>query len=1138
VRALSAFISSGGSRYTTRTYAYSVLGFWEWLDAKRGQLPTPDELSREDAVAYERWLRESGENLTRYRLSVDPARSMDLAIYDYVRGNPGITVLDIRRMLLSSGRYSVPGGLYLDQSCDGLHKYLGALVIGKVLRREPTMEQLRSDPEFRRISSEDAQDIFRYFIDPGHDQSQDRVCGNATRIGVLAAFWTYMASQGENLPGSAEPLIRFNIWLPVLRRVREQASSYQAERRAVSTPGGSLFSRVLATTYRSTHGDRALEAAEAAIRGEVLPGRRGKFSDLRDRAMLLVMLQAGGPRASEVQNMRRGDLSADLSELLIRGKRNKVRRVPVPPAAADAIRQMTERISTVVERMQAKGRRVDRFRDLLSENAPLLPAIRYWGANKWSDDSCGLTRAGIAMRLRYLAKRAGFKSGSREFAMMHPHGIRRLFAKQHMASGTPLNVLQALMGHASGATTLRYAEERDVAALRTGAFGASGAEPAFEAAPAPREAAKASLPAAEPARGPQKPETAAETPREPVPEPIPTPTVVRVLREPSKPRKKKTECVVVAPTCRALPVGPERTLCDVYETNWGEEGDRTRIQFGKELGELKGKATGLVVYEEQSELEEPEIGSFGETRRLTHVYCGRETGLVWWSGTNGDLKPELPVASTRQIGERCSPDDRSELCSGLVALWNRWMDDDSKGPTAAGALALWTAEMIETAGQVEIEVRARAGEWVWPMAPIEETVLGGSKRYPEARSVFREHQDQRILEWFEKVAWQFRTSVSRETGVRKGELGKSARVRKVLGGDFKPPDWYALEDPLAALEPSDRADALDLAAALTRGTLVDERARWGPVSRKALSDLFQAMVSYDRALENVRTERHRVKHGDPDGSIQRSAAVRQASLEQAKKDAARVAVVANTLLQSLGVEGANLIKLSEQRVRVRRAEAAKRRPVWKWRLDLVRELFGPEPADDLYVQLASRHADNPPLQDFRSLLDPDWKAGTIRQPPEFIREWAREHGTHSECVARRLARHMWELFSASRGEKRPFDKASVLVNYVAAMSAYRVPCPAAQERQLRDLLRWEKLDIPIYEVWRRAFGTRLSAEEERKLLEARWEGEDEDEDTYEPSYFPEEFMQANPSGLDREKARKSTPNPLLLLLLLLPFVPP
>jgi hypothetical protein len=133
---------------------------------------------------------------------------------------------------------------------------------------------------------------------------------------------------------------------------------------------------------------------------------------------------------------------------------------------------------------------------------------------------------------------------------------------------------------------------------------------------------------------------------------------------------------------------------------------------------------------------------------------------------------------------------------------------------------------------------------------------------------------------------------------------------------------------------------------------------------------------------------------------------------------------------------------------------------------------------------------------------------------------------------------MWELFAESRGSGRPFDKRSVLVNYVAAMSAYRIPCPASQELQLRAALRWEDVKIPIYETWSKAWGKRLSEEQQRMLAAQRYEYEDEDEDVYEPQFSLEEYMQQNPSGLDRKKGRWSLPHPLLLLLILIPFLPP
>lgn len=1138
IRALTGFIGSGGSRHTTRTYAYAVLGLWEWLDSVGRGLPTPDELTRDDAVDYERWLRESGENLIRYRLAADPARAMDLAIYDYAMTNAGCTVRDIRDRLLAMGRFSTGGTLYVDQRCKGgLHRYLGAMVINKALRREPTVEQVRSMPEYREVlRSGDVADVFRYYPGDGSRPDEDRVCGNATRIGVLAAFWAYMAAQGENRPGSEEPLLRFNVWAPVLKRVREQAESHQADRRAVRTPGGELFARVLATTYRSSHGDAALQAAEAAIRGEVIPSTRGKFADLRDRALLLVMLQAGGPRASEVQGMRREDISDDLATLTIRGKRNKVRTVPVPPAAADAIARMTGRIAGIVERRRSQGKRVERFEELLLPSAPLLPGIRYWGANRWADESCGLTRAGIAMRLRHLAKSAGLAPGSQEFAQMHPHGIRRLFAKMEMASGTPLNVLQAKMGHSSGATTLRYAEERDVESLRTAAFGGA-ARVGQEAIPGRLGRVQGPVmppEAPEPERRALPPSTAYVEPERPVPEPIPTPSVVRVVREQTKPaRRREPEAKTVAEACAIVPVGAARTLCDVYESTWGERGNRQRITKGKGVQALRGEAAVMTAMM-PVEVVDQEFTAFGETKRMEHVYAGKSTGLVWWAGTNGDLSAEMPVPSLAQLGEECGPETRSALCQRLVGLWSEWSENDERGPTAASALGMWVAEFLETAAQVDQEITARDGLWLEHLAPIEETKLGGTKREPEARSVFREHSEDRIMEWFRNVAWQYRTSTAREDY---GELEASKRPKKVVGAAFRPPPWYALEDPLADLPPPDRDDALDLVAALTRGVLVSRAARWGALSRKGCSDLMHAISDYDKALDDLREAKHKSGTG-PEYKEARAQAV-----AAKEREAAQAAVLANTLFVSLGApQEFSIIKAVTRRVKTRRAAMQKRRSVWRFHLDVIRDVFGDGPADDVYVALVARHMANPPLQgkELKDLLDPDWDAGTIRHPPEVIREWALKYGTHSECVGRRLARHMWELFVSARG-RGPFSRRDELVNYVTSMAAYRVPCPASMEAKLRALLRWEKVDIPIYEKWSRAFGT--SATDYPELPSGVYGQEQEPSDETRAAFeefedYGENAFRRNPESLPLARASKSLPNPLLLLLLLIPFVPP
>jgi hypothetical protein len=155
-----------------------------------------------------------------------------------------------------------------------LAKRLGCLVDNKTLTRTPSLEQIRRGqvdvglpPHVARrvgIDLPAPPEIFSYGT-PQYDTAPSaRASTVASRLAALSAFWEYLMQSGENL-GSAEPLLRINIWVELLRQAQRQAPSQQRAARARKTPGPELFLRLLATTFQRRFGDAALGAAEAQM---------------------------------------------------------------------------------------------------------------------------------------------------------------------------------------------------------------------------------------------------------------------------------------------------------------------------------------------------------------------------------------------------------------------------------------------------------------------------------------------------------------------------------------------------------------------------------------------------------------------------------------------------------------------------------------------------------------------------------------------------------------------------------------------------------------------------------------------------------------------------------------------------------
>jgi integrase/recombinase XerD len=143
---------------------------------------------------------------------------------------------------------------------------------------------------------------------------------------------------------------------------------------------------------------------------------------------LLELLYATGMRVSELVSLPADVLTRDGAFLVIRGKGNKERLVPLSGGAKRA--------------MEAHARAS------LDEGAPV-------NGPRWlfpADSATGhLARQVFARDLKALAARAGIPAAS-----VSPHVLRHAFASHLLANGADLRVVQELLGHADISTTQIY----------------------------------------------------------------------------------------------------------------------------------------------------------------------------------------------------------------------------------------------------------------------------------------------------------------------------------------------------------------------------------------------------------------------------------------------------------------------------------------------------------------------------------------------------------------------------------------------------------------------------------------------------------------------------------------------------------
>ena len=146
---------------------------------------------------------------------------------------------------------------------------------------------------------------------------------------------------------------------------------------------------------------------------------------LRDTAMI-ELLYSSGLRVSELCGLRRNSLRRNPATVIVRGKGDKERVVPVGPAAEQAVRIFLEQGWAALD----AGR-----------GSPFLFLGRGGKA---------LTRQAFWKNLRRYALVAGIT------VELSPHTLRHSFATHLLSGGADLRSVQAMLGHADIATTEIY----------------------------------------------------------------------------------------------------------------------------------------------------------------------------------------------------------------------------------------------------------------------------------------------------------------------------------------------------------------------------------------------------------------------------------------------------------------------------------------------------------------------------------------------------------------------------------------------------------------------------------------------------------------------------------------------------------
>ncbi len=189
--------------------------------------------------------------------------------------------------------------------------------------------------------------------------------------------------------------------------------------------------RPLPKVLSISHVDQLLGAAREGIAEPERPlGERLRAARL---TCLLEVLYATGLRVSELVTLPASAARRDERMLIVRGKGNKERLVPLNESAKQAMRDYL-----ALREEAAKGTKKGSVK-----------------ASKWLFPSFGesghLTRQHFARDLKALAAAAGLKP-----KQVSPHVLRHAFASHLLQNGADLRSVQTLLGHADISTTQIY----------------------------------------------------------------------------------------------------------------------------------------------------------------------------------------------------------------------------------------------------------------------------------------------------------------------------------------------------------------------------------------------------------------------------------------------------------------------------------------------------------------------------------------------------------------------------------------------------------------------------------------------------------------------------------------------------------
>ncbi len=215
---------------------------------------------------------------------------------------------------------------------------------------------------------------------------------------------------------------------------------YSEERRGDDPTGsieGARRKQPLPKIMSEDEVDRLIETAAVAARDPAMAAS-ARVRAARLNA-LVELLYATGMRVSELVSLPRSVLRSKNRMIVVKGKGEKERMVPIGEAAREALALFDAAMREAAEARVRHEKRADR---VAGPGPWLFPAL---------SESGHLTRQAFARELKALASSAGIAA-----SRVSPHVLRHAFASHLLQNGADLRAVQELLGHADISTTQIY----------------------------------------------------------------------------------------------------------------------------------------------------------------------------------------------------------------------------------------------------------------------------------------------------------------------------------------------------------------------------------------------------------------------------------------------------------------------------------------------------------------------------------------------------------------------------------------------------------------------------------------------------------------------------------------------------------